>query len=90
MPIGGGGYVLDVYCHPKQKDLVYIRTDVGGFYRWDAAGSRWIPLTDQFTRAQSNYYGGEGLALDPGNPNIVYIAAGKVRMGIAGDDLQVI
>lgn len=77
VPIGGGGYVLDVYCHPKQKNLVYIRTDVGGFYRWDASHERWIPLTDGFSQAQSNYYGGEGLALDPTDPHIVYIAAGK-------------
>ncbi len=84
VPIGGGGYVLDVYCHPKQKDLVYIRTDVGGFYRWDANESRWIPLTDQFTRAQSNYYGGEGLALDPSDPKIVYIAAGKYEWASPG------
>lgn len=84
VPIGGGGYVLDVYCHPKQKDLVYIRTDVGGFYRWDANGSRWIPLTDHFTRAQSNYYGGEGLSLDPSDPNVVYIAAGKYEWASPG------
>ena len=84
VPIGGGGYVLDVYCHPKQKDLVYIRTDVGGFYRWDPNGARWIPLTDQFPRAQSNYYGGEGLAFDPQNPNIVYIAAGKYEWASPG------
>jgi hypothetical protein len=57
--------------------LVYIRTDVGGFYRWNAAEKSWIPLNDSFPLAQSNHYGGEGLALDLNNPNIVYIAAGK-------------
>lgn len=77
VPIGGGGYVLDVVCHPKEKGLVYIRTDVGGCYRWDGANKRWIPITDGFRRDQSNYYGGESLALDPSNPNIVYLAAGK-------------
>lgn len=75
--LGGGGYVTGIYIHPLEKDLVYIKTDVGGFYRWNAANQRWIPLTDQFPRAQNNYYGGEALALDPKNPNIVYIAAGK-------------
>ena len=84
VPIGGGGYVTDVYCHPKQKDLVYLRTDVGGFYRWDAINTRWVPLTDQFARSQSNYYGGEGLALDPSNPQIIYIAAGKYEWASPG------
>lgn len=75
--IGGGGYVLDVYCHPGQRDLVYIRTDVGGFYRWNSALPGWTPLTDMFDAGRSNYYGGEGLALDPSDPRTVYIAAGK-------------
>jgi hypothetical protein len=82
--IGGGGYVTGVFCHPKEKDLVYIRTDVGGFYRWDAARMQWIPLVDHFTTKQSNYYGGEALALDPNNPNVVYIAAGKYAAQWAG------
>jgi xyloglucan-specific exo-beta-1,4-glucanase len=82
--IGGGGYVTDVYCHPKQKDLVYIRTDVGGFFRWDAQASRWIPITDGFGRDQSNYYGGEGLALDSTDPKVVYIAAGKYEWASPG------
>lgn len=82
--IGGGGYVLDVYCHPKQRDLVYIRTDVGGFYRWDAAGLRWVPLTDRFGPDKSNDYGGEGMALDPSDPSIVYIAAGKYTWDAPG------
>jgi len=75
--IGGGGFVTGVYLHPLQQDLVYIRTDVGGFYRWNAADKSWIPLNDSFPLAQKTYYGGEALAVDPNNPNIVYMAAGK-------------
>ncbi len=82
--IGGGGYVTDIYCHPKQKDLVYIRTDVGGFYRWDAPTSHWVPLMDWVRRDQSNYYGGEGLALDPSDPDVVYIAAGEYEWATPG------
>ena len=82
--IGGGGYVTGVYLHPLQQDLVYIRTDVGGFYRWNSVDKRWIPLTDHFGLQESNYYGGEALALDPKNPNIVYIAAGKHSANWAG------
>jgi photosystem II stability/assembly factor-like uncharacterized protein len=75
--LGGGGYVTGIYLHPLQKDLVYIKTDVGGFYRWHPIEQRWVPLTDGFPLEQSNYYGGEALALDPNNPDVVYIAAGK-------------
>ena len=75
--IGGGGYVTGIYAHPLQKNLIYIKTDVGGFYRWNPQNQSWIPLADHFPLSQSNYYGGEALAFDPKNPNIVYIAAGK-------------
>ncbi|MEM9927098.1 MAG: hypothetical protein AAF915_25700 [Cyanobacteria bacterium P01_D01_bin.50] len=75
--IGGGGYVTGIYLHPKERNLVYIKTDIGGFYRWNANNSTWIPLNEEFTLANSNYYGGEALALDPEDPNIVYIAVGK-------------
>ncbi|WP_414514823.1 hypothetical protein [Nostoc sp. PCC 9305] len=75
--IGGGSYVTNIYLHPLEKNLAYIRTDIGGFYRWNSLEKRWTPLTDHFTYDKSNYYGGEGLALDPSNPNVVYIAAGK-------------
>ena len=75
--VGGGGYVTDVYCHPKAKDRVYLRTDVGGFYRWEPNAARWLPLTDGFTRDQKNFYGGEALALDPRDSDTVYIAAGE-------------
>jgi xyloglucan-specific exo-beta-1,4-glucanase len=74
--IGGGGYVTGIYLHPDQPDLVYLKTDVGGFYRWNPSDQSWIPITDHFPVSQSNYYSGEALALDPNNPDVVYIAAG--------------
>lgn len=75
--VGGGGYVIGVYLHPRQKDLVYIRTDVGGFYRWNAKAQTWIPLLEHLTLEQKNQFGGEALALDPNDPNVVYVAVGK-------------
>ncbi|GAB1545036.1 hypothetical protein NUACC21_77120 [Scytonema sp. NUACC21] len=75
--IGGGGYVTDIYLHPKESNLVYIRTDNGGFFRWNPKEESWIALTDHLTSSDINYSGGEALAIDPNNPNLVYIAVGK-------------
>ncbi len=77
--IGGGGYVTGIHIHPQDASLVYIQTDIGGFYRWLPAKNRWLPLTEQFPRSQFNFYGGEALALDPQNPDLVYIAVGLYR-----------
>ncbi|WP_460204211.1 WD40/YVTN/BNR-like repeat-containing protein [Scytonema sp. NUACC21] len=82
--LGGGSYVTGVYIHPLQQDLVYIRTDVGGIYRWNSEDKRWVPLTDRFRLTEKNFYGGEALALDPNNPNIVYIATGKYTSASVG------
>ncbi|MDP4099078.1 hypothetical protein OIN60_20330 [Paenibacillus sp. P96] len=75
--IGGGGYVTGLVVHPKESNLVYIRTDVGGLYRWDEPNRRWIHLSGWANRSNVNLYGGESLALDPSDPEIVYAALGK-------------
>lgn len=81
LAMGGGGYVLGLVAHPNEPNLIYIRTDVGGAYRFsatpDALGRSWIPLSEAFTADQWNYYGVESLALDPNDPDTVYMAAGK-------------
>ena len=41
-----------------------------------AASSLWVPLTDAFPMSQGNYLGGESIAPDPTDANIVYAAAG--------------
>ncbi|MDK3158264.1 hypothetical protein QPK87_17060 [Kamptonema cortianum] len=75
--IGGGGFVTGMAIHPNVKDLIYVRTDVGGAYRWDAAQQRWLPLMEMFGQSESYLYGIESLALDRNNPNIIYAAAGE-------------
>jgi len=74
--IGGGGFVTGIIFHPRQKGLIYARTDVGGAYRWDNTAQRWIPLTDWIGLADVNLTGIESLAVDPSDPNRVYLAAG--------------
>ncbi|MBK9991746.1 MAG: cellulase [Verrucomicrobia bacterium] len=74
--IGGGGFVTGVEFHPTERGLAYARTDVGGAYRWDEATSRWTPLLDWLGQADWNLQGVESVALDPTDPNRVYLACG--------------
>ncbi len=72
----GGGFVNAVLFHPKAKDILYARTDVGGVYRFDAANSRWIPLTDWISEEDRGLFGGESFAIDPNDPKRLYVLAG--------------
>jgi len=74
--IGGGGFVTGLVFHPAEPDLLYARTDVGGAYRWDQATGRWSALTDWLGRDDANLTGIESLAVDPRDPQRVYLAAG--------------
>jgi len=75
--IVAGGYIPNIIAHPAEPGLFYLRTDMGGAYRWDAGQQKWIQLLD-FTDANHyvNYLGPESIALDPTDPNKLYIATG--------------
>jgi uncharacterized protein (TIGR03437 family) len=71
--IQGMGYVTGLVIHPLAPNDIYIRTDVGGAYRYDRAAARWLPLMDRFGTADSAY-GVESIAVDPNDANTVYAA----------------
>lgn len=75
--VGGGGYVTGILIHPRVPARVYIRTDVGGAYRWRPERAAWSPLLDGFGRRDWHLYGVESLAADPQDPDILYAALGK-------------
>ena len=74
--ISGGGFVTGVEFHPTERGLAYARTDVGGAYRWDETIAHWTPLLDWLGQPDWNLQGVESLALDPTDPNRVYLACG--------------
>lgn len=74
--IVGGGLITGVIFNPKEKDLIYARTDMGGAYRWDPATKTWIQLLEWLNKEDWNLSGVESIATDPVDPNRVYIAAG--------------
>jgi len=72
----GMGYVSGMAIHPTSNDI-FIRTDVGGAYRYDAANNSWIPITDGKVAS----YNVEALALNPSNENEVFIIVGNNEAG---------
>ncbi|HXH16017.1 MAG TPA: hypothetical protein VNJ10_07765 [Sphingomonas sp.] len=72
--VGAGGYAPNIVFSEVERGLAYLRTDMGGAYRWDAAARRWLALQDG--SATPSYMGIESIAPDPRNADIVYMAAG--------------
>ncbi len=75
--VGAGGFIPGIVFSRVERGLAFLRSDMGGAYRWDDGQKTWLPLHDQFSK--SSYFGTESIAPDPINPNVVYIAAGMYR-----------
>jgi len=74
--IVGGGFVDGIVFHPTKPGLAYARTDMGGAYRRDSATGRWQPLLDGLPLADVNLMGVESVAVDPHDPDALYLACG--------------
>ncbi len=74
-PIGGGGFVTGLITHKTSGDR-YCRTDVGGAYRWDTGSNKWVQLLDWINESENGFIGVEALALDPQDPNNIYMLCG--------------
>jgi hypothetical protein len=72
----GGGFVDGIIFHPHEKGLCYCRTDMGGAYRRNPETLRWEPLLDWLPYEDLNLMGVESIALDPSDPDRVYMACG--------------
>ena len=74
--IVGAGFVDGIVFHPTAHDRRYARTDIGGAYRWDARANRWRPMLDWVSYQDRSLMGVESIAVDPADPNRVYLACG--------------
>ena len=83
--IVGGGFIPGIVFSPKQPDLIYARTDIGGAYRWNPATKRWIPLMDWVGTDNANLLGVESIAPDPTDASRVYAAIGAYTQSWAGN-----
>ncbi len=46
LPIPGGGYVTGFQFHPDFEDVLYIRTDIGGTYKYDYVDNKWESINE--------------------------------------------
>jgi photosystem II stability/assembly factor-like uncharacterized protein len=81
----GGGFVDGIIFHPTAKGVRYARTDIGGAYRWSDSASRWEPLLDWVPYEDFNLMGVESIAVDPSDPNRVYLSCGTYTTDRAGN-----
>jgi xyloglucan-specific exo-beta-1,4-glucanase len=79
--VGGGGFSPNIVFSRVERGLAYLRTDIGGIYRYDQSQQRWIPLQDGMS--EGNYFGVESVAPDPLNADVVYAAVGMYSSGPA-------
>jgi len=73
---GGGGFIPGIVFSTTQPGLWYARTDIGGAYRFDQGSGRRIPLLDWIGFPDWNLSGVESIAIDPVDPERVYLAVG--------------
>lgn len=81
LPIPGGGYVTGFLFHPKKEGVLYVRTDIGGTYRFDFKEKKWISLITHVTAEDLSETFPIALALDEDRPNVLYIACGENKPG---------
>jgi len=65
--------------HPTDRFTLYAGTASGGVWKSTNEGASWVPLTDTECSLVTG-----SIAIDPVNPEIVYVGTGEVSEGTAG------
>jgi uncharacterized repeat protein (TIGR02543 family) len=73
----GGGWVTGMVIHPDDPTAKYVRTDVGGAFRWNPTKEMWESISDWIPPYYTGLYGVDAIAIDPNNTDVVYMALGR-------------
>lgn len=76
LPIPGGGYVTGFVFSETTPDTLYMRTDIGGTYRYEKESDSWKSLVDHITMDDISETFPSAIAIDPENPDIIYVTSG--------------
>ena len=75
--MSGAGRINAIAFHPTNKNIMYAGAPSGGLWKTINGGTTWTSLGDQFASL-----GVSDIAINPVNPDIIYIATGD---GDSGD-----
>ena len=73
LKIGGGGFVSGIVTGQKE---MYLRTDVGGAYRFNYETNEWDQLFGFINEADRGLLSVKGIAIDPTDDNTAYFLCG--------------
>jgi len=71
-----GARVNTIAIHPTNPNIIYIGYSGGGAWKTTNGGTTWSPIFDE-----QDYLAIGHIALDPGNPDHVYIGTGDPNIG---------
>ncbi len=75
-PVNIGGRITDIEFNPLDPEIVYCSAATGGVFKSTDKGETWFPIFDQ----QAFLSVGD-IAVDPVNPDIVYVGTGEANGG---------
>lgn len=81
LSVPGGGFVTGFIFHPKYRNILYCRTDIGGVYRFDFEHQSWKFLGSRITEFEHHLTQPLSVALDEVHPDKLYIMCGNSRKG---------
>ncbi len=73
LKIGGAGFVSGIVTGKKE---MYLRTDVGGAYRYDYSKKRWVQLFGFIDEDDRGLLSCKGIAIDPNDDMTAYFLCG--------------
>ena len=73
-PVPGGGFVTGFCFHPRERNILYARTDIGGVYRYDFSRRTWKSLMDHVKAIEK--WESYSLSAPIGTTRLLYIARG--------------
>ncbi len=80
-PVPGGGYVTGFMFHPTDENILYIRTDIGGTYKYDRKSNLWHCLNEDAGLFDRSLTYPAALCLDEADPDYLAIISGCFSYG---------